>query len=550
MNREARTTLAFAGTAVALLAAVLLTGARVKTAEVFTEQGKAFYPDFVDPLKASALEVYDFEEATATAKAFRVAFEGGKWVIPSHHGYPADAKERLAKTATSVIDLKKDQIASTTDKDHEALGVVDPLDAAASGSKGRGRRVKFFVGASPLADFIFGKDAGEGKKYVRIPGDKRTYVAKTPGEISAKFEDWVETDLLQVSGTAIRRIVIDKYSFDEEAGQIKDRQVNTLAREDSSKPWTLNEVKETEEVNTDNVSAMTSALDDLKIAGVRPKPAQLAKLRDLEELKKMQRAQAMGAVQDLASLGFFLTRDLSLICNEGEMTASCDDGIVYTLRFGNVLFGTGEEITAGAPAKKDEKGPDDKKPEEKKGGTENRYLYLTVRFDESLLGAAPAEPKAYVADPAKKPEDQKKDEEAAKAAKDEYEKKKKEHADKIDAGKKRAEKLAQRFGQWYYVISADSFKKLRLDRPALVKPKAKPEDKKDEHKHDEKDGHKHDEKKPDGAKPEEKKPEAPKGEAPKPDEKKPEAPKGDAPKPEEKKDAPKAEEKKPEEKKP
>ena len=526
MNPESRTTLAFAGTAGALLALVLLTGTRSREAEVFTAQGKPFYPDFIDPLKATALEVWDFEESTATAKPFRVEFAGGKWVIPSHSNYPADAKERLAKTATSVIDLKKDQIASTSEKDHEALHVVDPLDTAITGSKGRGRRVKFFAGATPAADFIFGKDAGEGKKYVRMPGDKRTYVAKTPGEISAKFEDWVETDLLQASATNIRRIVIDKYSFDEDAGAIKAREVNTLAREDSAKPWTLNEVKETEEVHADNVSAMTGALDDLKIAGVRPRPALLAKMKDLEELKKANRAQAMMAVQDLASRGFFLTRDLSLISNEGEMTVSCDDGIVYQLRFGEVLYGSGEEVTAGGPApKKDEKKPDDKK-DEKKGGTENRYLFVTVRFDETLLGAPPAEPKAYVADPAKKPEEQKAAEEAAKKEKEEFDRKKKELADKADAGKKRADKLSTRLSEWYYVISGESFKKLRLDRPALVRPKAKPEDKKDEHKHDEKDGHKHDEKKPEAPK----KPDEKKSEAPKPEEKKPEAPK-----PEEKK---------------
>jgi hypothetical protein len=527
MNSESRTTLVFAGTAAALLAVVLLTGTRPKEAEVFTQQGKPFYPEFVDPLKASALEIWDFEESTATAKPFRVAFEGGKWVIPSHNNYPADAKERLAKTATAVIDLKKDQIASATEKDHEALGVVDPLDTTVTGTKGRGRRVKFFGGTSPMADFIFGKDAGEGKKYVRVPGEKRTYVSKTPGEISAKFEDWVETDLLQVSSAAIKRIVIDKYSFDEQAESIKDRQVNTLARDESAKPWTINELKETEEIHADNVSAMTSALDDLKIAGVRPKPPQLAKLRDLEELKKMPRNQAIMAVQDLAARGFFLTRDLTLICNEGEMTVACDDGIVYTLRFGEALFGSGEEITAGTPAKKDEKKPDDKK-DEKAGGTENRYLFVSVRFDESLLGAPPAEPKPYVADPAKKPEEQKAAEEAAKKEKEEHDAKVKERAGKVDAGKKRAEKLGNRFGEWYYVISGESFKKLRLDRAALVKPKEKKaEDKKDEHKHDEKDGHKHDEKKP--------------GESPKPEEKKPEAPKPDAPKSE----APKPEEKKP-----
>lgn len=539
MNPEMKTTLGFAGTAAALLVLVIATGARPKEAEVFLQQGKPFYPEFVDPLKATALEVLEFDEVQAVPRHFRVEFAAGKWVIPSHSNYPADAKERLAKTATAVLDLKKDQIASTTDKDHESLGVVDPLSPSGP-PKGRGRRVKFYSGSTAVADYIFGNDAGEGKKYVRVPDDKRTYVTKTPGEISSKFEDWVETDLLELSGTSIRNVTIDKYSFDLTSDGIKDRSVSQLAREDSGKPWTLGELKPEEEVHADNLTAMTSALDDLKIAGVRPKPALIAKMKDLADLKKFNRNQLQAAFQELANRGFYISRDLSLICNEGEMTVGCDDGIVYQLRFGDALIGTGEEISAGTSEKKPDEKKEDKKPEEKKGATENRYLFVTVRFDEALLGAAPAEPPAYVADPAKKPEEQKAAEEAAKKAKEEFESKKRERDTKLDAGKKRAEKLAGRFAEWYYVISADSFKKLRLERASLVRPKKAEEKKpgeKDEHKHDEKDGHKHDEpKKPDGAKPDEKKPEGTK-----PEEKKPEAPKPP--------DAPKAEDKKPEEKK-
>ncbi len=549
MNPEASKTAAFAGTALVLLAVALLTGVRPKESDVFTQQGKAYYPEFVDPLKATALEIWEFEEATAAAKPFRVEFAAGKWTIPSHSNYPADAKERLAKTAAAVMDLKKDQIASTSEKDHEALGVVDPLDASSAPKKGRGRRVKFFSGTSTSADFIFGKDAGEGKKYVRVPTDKRTYVSKTPGEISSKFEDWVETDLLDVSGSAIRRIVIDKYSLDETTGELKDRSVNILTREDSAKPWTLNELKDVEEVHADNVSAMTAALDDLKIAGVRPKPPLIAKAKDLTNLGALSGPQLQVLAQELGSRGYFVVyadrskKSFGVLCNEGEMTASCEDGVVYQLRFGEVIFGSGEEVTAGSPAPKK-----DEKKDEKKSGTENRYLMVSARFDESLLGAPPLEPTPYVADPSKKPEEQKAAEEAAKKAKEDYESKKKERESKIEAGKKRAEKLSNRFAEWYYVISAESFKKLRLDRPGLVKPKEKKADEKkdDGHKHDDKDGHKHDEK--DAPK----KPDAPKGDAPKPEEKKPEAPKSDAPKTDAPKtdapkptEPPKAEEKKP-----
>jgi hypothetical protein len=242
--------------------------------------------------------------------------------------------------------------------------------------------------------------------------------------------------------------------------------------------------------------------------------------------------------------GFFIMQDgnrFIVVSNEGEMNVSCDDGVVYTLRFGEVLVGSGEEITSGAAdPKKDKK-------DDKKGGSENRYLFVGVRYDETLL-AAPVEPKPYVADPAKKPEEQKAAEEQSKKDKEEYETKKKDWEKKKEDGKKRADKLALRFSDWYYVISADAFKKLRVDRAALVKPKeAKPDDKKP-HEHKEGDGHKHDEKKPEAPKkPEDKKPEEkPKAPEEKRPEEKPKAPEDK--KPEEKK--PEEKPKAPEEKKP
>ena len=178
----------------------------------------------------------------------------------------------------------------------------------------------------------------------------------------------------------------------------------------------------------------------------------------------------------------------------------------------------------GEEKKKD--APKNPKKDAAKGGTENRYLMVSVRSDESLLGAAPVEPKPYVADPSKKPEEQKVAEEAAKKAKEEFDTKKKDWDKKKTDGKKRAEELQARFAQWYYVISADAFTKLRVERTALLKAKEVPKD----------------EKKPEPPK-EEKKPEAPK------DEKKPEPPKEEK-KPEAPKDEKKPEEKKPEDKKP
>jgi hypothetical protein len=528
MNPEIRKTLLFAGSAVVLALLTALTGWRPAAPKELLEQGKPFYEKFADPLKATALEIVDFDELTGSPRPFKVELAGGRWSIPSHHNYPADAKDRLAKTAKSVIDLRKELFRSDRKQDHEAMGVVDPLDADAPGTKGRGRRVRLFdTGGTILADYVFGKDAGEGKKYVRVPGENKTWAVKTEAEFSAKFEDWVETDLLQLASSAIRRIVIDKYSFDEGSGELKNRSTHVLARDDSGAAWKLNELKEeTEEVNTENVNSLVWALDDLKIAGVRAKPGLIAKAKDLNDLAKLPRPEIMAIAQELQRRGFFVFTDkqgktFNIVCNEGEMAVSCDDGIVYSLRFGEVLLGN-ELVSSGAeePKKKDEKKDDkkDEKKDEAKPG-EHRYLFVSARFDESFIPAVPAEPKPYAADPAKKPEEQKADEEKAKKEKDDWEQKKKDREKKLEDGKKRADQLTRRFAEYYYVISGDAFKKLRLDRTQLVKAKEKkPEEKKEEKKPDEKN--------PEPPKPEDKKPDPPK-----PDEKKPEAPKPEEKKP-------------------
>jgi hypothetical protein len=563
MNKEAKKTAIFAGVAAVLLVTVLGTGPRARSAresEGFRGQGEEFYPAFKDSQKAAALEVIDYDELGGVPKPFKVQRDAnGLWSIPSHHNYPADGKDRLAKTAASVIDLKKERIASDNPKDHEEFGVVDPLDPAAKGTRGRGKRVRLFdASGSTLADYIFGKTTKEGSdhRYVRVPDQKQTYAVKVTPDISVKFEDWVETDLLKIGSATVKKLTIDRYSFSLNDPAPKNRSTSFLAKDDASGPWKVGEIKDNEEVNTETITTLTSTLSGLKLTGVRPKPPQVAKVKDLNELSRIPIQTLRAAAQSMFQHGIYIMSDarnqLSVVASEGEEEVACDDGVVYRLLFGEALVGSAEEVSAGSEDKKpedkkpDDKKPDDKKPDDKKapGSSENRYLFISVRFDESLLGALPAEPKPYVADAAKKPEEQKADEEKAKKEKEDYESKKKDNERKKEDGKKRAEKLTARFAEWYYVISADAFKKLRVDRAQLVKAKEqKPEDKKAEEK-------KPEDKKPEPPK-EEKKPEPPKDEKkaePKKDEPKKEDPKKD----EAKQDGKKSEEKPkaPDEKKP
>ena len=175
MTAELRKTLAF------VVVALVLTGAafvkipdRTAGKGAFDDQGRKFFPEFTDPFACTDLEVDEFDETTAKPRLFKVMFADGRWTIPSHHNYPADAKDRLAKTAGGVMDLVKETIRSDRADDHEALGVVDPLDPKA-GLKGQGKRVTLRdTSKNVLADFIIGKEVRErpGMRYVRIPDRK------------------------------------------------------------------------------------------------------------------------------------------------------------------------------------------------------------------------------------------------------------------------------------------------------------------------------------------------------------------------------------------
>ena len=128
---ENKKTVVFVGVAVFLAALALVFAPRRITPDAFLDQGEPFFPEFTDPNEAVTLEVIDFDQNTGTADPFKVTFAGGRWTIPSHHDYPADGKERLAKTAAGVIDIKKDDFRSDAVSDHELCGVIDPLDETA-----------------------------------------------------------------------------------------------------------------------------------------------------------------------------------------------------------------------------------------------------------------------------------------------------------------------------------------------------------------------------------------------------------------------------------
>ena len=447
---ENKKTVVFAGVAVALAILALIFAPRRITPDAFLDQGEPFFPEFTDPNEAITLEVIDFDEATGAARPFKVTFENGRWTIPSHHNYLADGKDRLARTAAGVIDIKKDDFRSDNVSDHEACGVIDPLDETA-GLTGRGQRVTIkSSNQQVLADFIIGLpvENREGFRFVRVPEQKRVYAVRMDIDISTEFKDWIEADLLQVDKNKIDRVELRDYSINERTGSVQQRDDLMLNLKDGE--WKANQMKSTQQVDSAKMQTVLATLDELTIVGVRPKPEGLS-----ASLKKSSEGQAISQsdIRSLQSKGFYFTRDGRLLSNEGELQVNTKDGISYTLRFGEVVYGSGLAVTAGV---------DVESGEEQSSAAQNRYLFITTDFDEK---AFPEPKKPAGTDFLKKPDslwtDEDRDNKALQDAHGRW-------LRDVENARRTSEQLNARFADWYYVISADSFEKLHLKRQDLM----------------------------------------------------------------------------------
>ena len=335
---------------VAAAAALAITAAVVEperaVPRILSDQGEPFYPAFSDPRAVKTIEIIDYDEATATARPFQVAFHNGRWVLPSQHDYPVEAGDRLVKTAAALVDLKKDLVRSDSPAEHGKYGVIDPLDQKAPELSGRGKRVTLRDAHKELlADYILGKpvEGKAGYRYVRIPGQKRTYAVKTDAEPSARFADWVNAGLLRISVPAIRRIAVRSYSIDERMGMLSDVENTTLLRDGDR--WTVDGVGA---AKTGAVNALTGALGSLRIVDVVPKPPSLS-----QGLRAGKIDMSLETALALRQRGFFLSPQGRLLADQGETLVETASGVNYVLRFGELA----------------------------RAGGDNRYLFVTASYD-------------------------------------------------------------------------------------------------------------------------------------------------------------------------
>lgn len=444
----------------------------------FEDTGEALFPEFTDPTTATNLEVVAWNEDDAQVISFQVMQKEGRWVIPSHNDYPADGTERMGKAAASFIDVKKDRYYGDDPANHGAFGVLDPEGDEGKGDE-KGQRITIKDASDTvLVDIIVGKEVTDrpGFYYVREPGEenKRVYGSRLELDISTKFEDWIEKDLLKVERDDFYQMTYDPYVVDEVEGKVTGFApvVAEVIDPANRREWKVlqgTDVPEGKVLDSMKVRQILTAMASMKIVGVRPRP----QARNILEQQIL--------AQEMKRKGFFVvpTADgrAQLFGNEGMLSAVTDDGIVYSLLFGEVTYESGIALTAGVAesSSEDEQGVMEEGVEEEEADGDkkaSRFMFVDVFYDPSLdttlAGVKPAEaPEGAEGETPEGAEGEAAEGEAAGGSSEPVDPE--GDAEKIEAGKTKAAELRARFDQWFYVISDSSFTQMHKARDEMFK---------------------------------------------------------------------------------
>jgi Domain of unknown function (DUF4340) len=418
MNENTKT-LSFVGAAAVLLLAAWMLRPSPVSIETQQDIGKEFFPEFKDPLTATSMEVVEYDNDSGGLRPFKVAEINDVWSIPSHDGYPADAKNQLEQAAVAVMGLTKLAMVADSPAEHETYGVVEPdANKLESASSGIGKRVTLEdKNGNKLAQFIIGKQDPDNPQlhFVRVPGQDRVYraIVKTD-KLSTKFQNWIEEDLLKLNAFDVKEVVMDDHSVDElnpqqpliqrgltivdyDNKESKWKLVKMEVHDQSTGNWEDVKLTDDQELDTQKLNDLKTALDDLKIVDVRRKPQGLSK--DLKAGEELVADRATR--QALQQRGFYLAQvqgGYALFSNEGEVRCGLNDGVEYILRFGEIAgqssdddddakeaAAEGAEGDKQADDKDTEKKDADKKKDDKKEKGVDRYIMVTAQFRQDLI---------------------------------------------------------------------------------------------------------------------------------------------------------------------
>ena len=404
--------------------------------------GEVFYPDFTEPDQAASLELIIWDDEEKKTRNFEIKKVDELWTIPSYDNYPVESAEQLIDTAGSVINIKREYSAGKGVDTHARFGVIDPNDPEAKLKEPNqigDRIVLKDESGNVVCDLIIGnpeeEDTGDDRTasdglvkgqryYVRQPDQEQTFVAELNLQISTDFEDWIETDLLQVADASVKQLLVRNYDIENKPIDITGGEPfpmksneSVLVLEKDGMDWKLDGLNDaTETLDASPISTLSNALKSLEIIHVERKPvfqdsetpvlngdltANLPKgLSDQSEMRVTQESWSVitpygfrPSFADGKTLG-----SLTVLSPNGEFDFSTDAGLVYHMKFGGDVklekdkfeFAAADEKKDTASNANEDKDADDEtespsetedNPNVKKG----KIMSVHVTFDESLI---------------------------------------------------------------------------------------------------------------------------------------------------------------------
>jgi len=388
----------------------------------------------------AGLRIATWDDTLGESRLFEVHKKDGKWTIPDHFDYPADANTRVSTAAGGFLGVQKLRLAATEPKRFSELGVVDPLDTKAEthpdsrsdGKTGRGKRVTITSDSGQtLVDVVVGDrvEKSDDEYFVREIGSNEVWTAKVNPDLSTRFTDYVEVDPLKIPKDDIRELTVSDYSIDMSQHAIAERSSTSIKKEGDS--WqAASPLPDGKKLAKDVVDKLVAAVTAIKLADVQPF-IQGGRIDPNTMMDKgfyfVDPSSAPAGSPEVP-----LEKPAAVIGHEGRLEIATRYGLRYSLLFGNPAVVTDSDVkkdaasasaAAAAPAK-------------------DRNMIVWVSYDPSIDEVAKQEAVAEAQAMAAKTEPPKKD-------------------PKEISGKERAEKAARRFTQFYYVISDEDFKALR-----------------------------------------------------------------------------------------
>ena len=389
--------------------------------------------DAIPPERVASLRVARWDPQDKAPKVFEVARRNSAWVIPSHFDYPADGGSRVGETAGGVLNVPRGPLVTSKREQHAELGVVDPLETAATaGDDARGQRVTLKdEGGAVLVDLIIGKPAAAAEtRYVRHAGRDEVYTAKVNPDISTAFKDWVETDPLKINRGDVHHVGILDYSVDEARGAIDQRSSTVFRKEGEGfqLKWDSEQTPAGKRIKMASLESLLDEVTRLRLVGVRPfDPAWLQ------------------------SRGFYVARrgpdEVDLVGNEGSLEIGTRDGLRYRLFFGEIAVGDEADTSATQPTSQPATQPG--------GSAPNRYMAVLVEYDPQFDRTGPAVPPLATAPATTQSTTGPSTQPAAPPQRPPP------TTQQVETGRKLAAEKNRRFQAFFYVISDDSFKKMR-----------------------------------------------------------------------------------------